>query len=140
MFRFKKLQANARAMPILLATVRNGQDQDVARIEADRGSDDLEIRNIVCEEQWRHTMEELSGPLTLMINGALGVTATDDGSKEIHDLERVLAERSRGELRLAYVPEGIEAAHQLRRQIARKQAFSVPFSELQDILHRSLSR
>jgi hypothetical protein len=127
-------------MPILLATVRNRQDREVARIEADRGSDDLEIVAIVCEEQWRQTIEEFSGRLTLMINGELGVKPTEDGSKRIHVLEGVLAEKSAGELRVVYAPQGIEEAHQLRRQIARRQPFSIPFSELRDILHRSLSR
>lgn len=127
-------------MPILLATVRNSNDEEVCRLEAREGDENLHIGLVMSHHGDRPcgSLKALQdGKLRLMMNGAVCLERKDGGEKRLLFVDQLIAESSGGQLRFAYNPKGVEEGHQLKRQIAMKQEASVPFSELVEIAQRS---
>jgi len=127
-------------MKVVLATIRDRANIEVARILAFRENDQFVVQLAVPDEHasWRERLSELSqGKLRLMINGVVCLEKHVGETRKLVVVDEVVARVSGGEARLVYDPEGIEQGHQLKSEIAKQQDHCVPFSDLVDILHQS---
>jgi hypothetical protein len=129
-------------MSVVIATVRSQTGEAVARFEAHWDEPALAITLVLAADadtavrQWLAPIQH--GAFRLLIDGRLSFERrAGQGPSDLQAVDEFVANASSGALRLEYDPSAVEQAHQWKRQLAQGEPFSVPFSELQEILDRS---
>lgn len=125
-------------MIAILATIRDRNERDVARIEAVQQAHDLAIRIVHESQSWREQLSDLDqGRLRLMMDRSIYLETQNGTGKQLLALDVLIKELSDGQLHLANDPAGIERGGQLKRHIAKQSDQWVPFTDLQEILRQS---
>jgi hypothetical protein len=125
-------------MTATLATIRDRDAREVARVEACAEGQDVAIRIIHGSDSCRKMLREIDDDkLCFMINGRIYHEVLQVGGKRFLPLDELITKLTNDQLQLEYDSVGVERGHELKRQVAKQQRDYVPFTELLDILRNS---
>jgi hypothetical protein len=118
------MQALARNLAMILATLHDPQDALIGRVEAAENGDSL-VLTLELEpqfsSQWINIFDALSGyTLRLGLDGVVFAYKVENGIPVQRKLSDLIGTLSRGELRFRWEQRNIECAHDLETKI-RKQ-------------------